>query len=349
MPIEVTPLTEEDIPGAIDTIQLAFADDPYNRWIFNDRSKYNLTRNRASLGIRCRWGIRNALFYVAKDPASSTPSKVLGTAMWMPPRRLDAPVSWDEWMQGWWLWARQVGMNAWYGRGGLNVKRYYLWKSSQATLQSAIWTNPSGYYFCNIVTVLPSAQGRGIGKRLFQKVTEKADAEGLPCYLESSRDVPNVAIYERLGFRLVREMVLEEGGEACKLFCMIRDPQPASKKEAKAPAAATTAVAAVADLDSVSLEAADTSTSTSTSTSISAPKTEMKTKTKDWLEEEREDGMKGDGTGEADVKDSKTPASTTTTTTATISAAPARRTAPSTVSAPAPAPYRLPSTQDASY
>lgn len=39
MPIEITALTEADIPGAIDTIQQAFADDPYNRWIFNDRSK----------------------------------------------------------------------------------------------------------------------------------------------------------------------------------------------------------------------------------------------------------------------------------------------------------------------
>jgi hypothetical protein len=41
MPIQVTPLTEPDIQGAITTIQLAFADDPYNRWIYDDRSKVN--------------------------------------------------------------------------------------------------------------------------------------------------------------------------------------------------------------------------------------------------------------------------------------------------------------------
>lgn len=39
MPIQVTPLTESDIQGAITTIQLAFADDPYNRWVYDDRSK----------------------------------------------------------------------------------------------------------------------------------------------------------------------------------------------------------------------------------------------------------------------------------------------------------------------
>ena len=43
MPIQVTPLTEPDIQGAITTIQLAFADDPYNRWVYNDRSKVNLS------------------------------------------------------------------------------------------------------------------------------------------------------------------------------------------------------------------------------------------------------------------------------------------------------------------
>lgn len=42
MSIEITPLTEADIPGAIDTIQQAFTDDPYNRWVFNDRSHVRL-------------------------------------------------------------------------------------------------------------------------------------------------------------------------------------------------------------------------------------------------------------------------------------------------------------------
>jgi len=37
--ILVTPLTAKDIDGAIDTIQLAFAEDPYNLWVYDDRSK----------------------------------------------------------------------------------------------------------------------------------------------------------------------------------------------------------------------------------------------------------------------------------------------------------------------
>jgi hypothetical protein len=95
------------------------------------------------VGIRCRWGIRNgscdrsslkiyqkhiilirklALFYVAKDPSSDEPEKVLGIACWLPPKSAELSETWREWLEGWRLWVNQVGMNLWYGRGGLNVK-----------------------------------------------------------------------------------------------------------------------------------------------------------------------------------------------------------------------------------
>jgi hypothetical protein len=41
----------------------------------------------------------------------------------------------------------------------------------------------------------------------------------MSCYLESSKFAPNVAIYERLGFRLVKEMKLEDRGEDCNVSC----------------------------------------------------------------------------------------------------------------------------------
>ena len=39
MAITITPLTKSDIPGAVTAIQEAFKEDPYNLWIYNDRSK----------------------------------------------------------------------------------------------------------------------------------------------------------------------------------------------------------------------------------------------------------------------------------------------------------------------
>ncbi|KAG4432665.1 hypothetical protein IFR05_011843 [Cadophora sp. M221] len=223
MTIQISRLTEADIPGAVTAIQQAFADDPYNLWVYNDRTKLNLNRNRVSLGIRCRWGISNALFYVAKEFDDN--EKVLGIAMWMPPRPAEPKETWGEWWEGWKMWTQQVGMNLWYGRGGLNVKRYYIWKDRQAEAQSEIWTDPKGYYFLNIMVVLPGQQGKGIGKLLAREVTKMADEEGKRCYLESSRDVPNMKIYESMGFHFVKQMDCDDEGDICKLYCMVREPQ----------------------------------------------------------------------------------------------------------------------------
>jgi hypothetical protein len=39
MSIEIAPLAQADIPGAVECVQQAFADDPYFRWAFDDPSK----------------------------------------------------------------------------------------------------------------------------------------------------------------------------------------------------------------------------------------------------------------------------------------------------------------------
>ncbi|KAL5366116.1 thioesterase-like superfamily-domain-containing protein [Aspergillus floccosus] len=220
---------QADIPGAIEVIQQAFADDPYFKWVF-DSSKFNKQRNHDSLAARCLWGINNALFYVAKETppsaGSSTSSRVVGVSCWLPPHPAAAPESWYSWAQDWTLWFRQ-GLNnlRHWGRGGLNVRRYWIWKERQQEAQSAIWDDPRGYYFCNIVAVSPDAQGRGIGRKLFEIVSDRADAEGIKCYLESSRNVPNVQIYEKMGYAMKREMECRDGEDVCMLYCMVREPK----------------------------------------------------------------------------------------------------------------------------
>lgn len=101
-------------------------------------------------------------------------------------------------------------------------QRYYIWKDAQASAQSALWKDPRGYYFLNIMVVVPEAQGKGVGAKLMKAVTDEADAKDMRCYLESSRDVPNVAIYGRLGFKFQKEMICDDDGDAIKLFTMIK-------------------------------------------------------------------------------------------------------------------------------
>jgi hypothetical protein len=108
-------------------------------------------------------------------------------------------------------------------------QRYYIWKQRQAEAQADIWTDPQGYYFLNIMVVSPTQQGKGIGKKLARAVTKMADAEGRRCYLESSRSEPNIKIYEAMGFHFVKQMDCDDGGDICKLYCMVREarePEP---------------------------------------------------------------------------------------------------------------------------
>ncbi|KAL4809436.1 acyl-CoA N-acyltransferase [Aspergillus unguis] len=245
MPIEVHPLTKADIPGAIEVIQQAFAEDPYFQWVF-DKKSFNKARNYGSLEARCLWGISNAIFEIAVDTdaasnstdSSSEPKpgsrKIVGVSCWLRPTAPGTPESWSSWASSWVLWFRQGLNNIWHGgRGGLDVRRYYIWKERQAEAQSSIWDDEKGYYFCNIVAVSPDAQGRGVGRKLFESVTRKADEEGTKCYLESSRDQPNVGIYERLGFEMKRVMECKdpqtEGKDGtCMLYCMVREPKSSS-------------------------------------------------------------------------------------------------------------------------
>src|SRR3569833_2093603 len=104
-------------------------------------------------------------------------------------------------------------------------QRYYIFKAAQAEAQSALWVDPRGYYFLNIIVVPPDAQGKGVGKLLVRTVTDQADREKMPCYLESSKDKPNMTIYESWNFRFAKCMDCDDDGSICKLFCMIREPK----------------------------------------------------------------------------------------------------------------------------
>lgn len=68
----------------------------------------------------------------------------------------------------------------------------------------------------------PDHQGKGIGSALVSHVTDKADAEGMPCYLESSKE-SNVPFYVCHGFEVTEELSLPANGP--KVWGMWREPR----------------------------------------------------------------------------------------------------------------------------
>lgn len=84
--------------------------------------------------------------------------------------------------------------------------------------------DPDSWYLVYIGT-RPSGRGKGFAKQCINYVTEKADRQGKPCYLESSHEV-NRKIYGKMGFELRREIFLQRGdGEHVSLDIMVREPK----------------------------------------------------------------------------------------------------------------------------
>jgi len=79
------------------------------------------------------------------------------------------------------------------------------------------------HWYLNMVGVEPAGQGRGLGSALIAHTLDRADAEGMPAYLDATT-YRSVGLYERHGFEVTEEFRLPKGGPP--LWRMWRDPQP---------------------------------------------------------------------------------------------------------------------------
>ena len=78
------------------------------------------------------------------------------------------------------------------------------------------------HYYLLGIGVDPSMQGQGVGSALLRPMLERCDREGMPSYLESSKE-RNVPLYERHGYRVTQEIRLPKGGPP--VWLMWRDPK----------------------------------------------------------------------------------------------------------------------------
>jgi GNAT superfamily N-acetyltransferase len=78
------------------------------------------------------------------------------------------------------------------------------------------------HWYLAVLGTVPEAQGKGRGTALMQPILDRCDTEGLPAYLESSKE-KNVPFYERHGFKVTEVITLPKGGP--QAWLMWRDPR----------------------------------------------------------------------------------------------------------------------------
>ena len=108
----------------------------------------------------------------------------------------------------------------------------YVWRNMGTVLRilnaiERLHPEQPHWYLASLGTAV-DMQGKGVGSALMAPVLRHCDAEGIPAYLESSKE-RNVPFYRRHGFEVVKELPLPGGGPT--VWTMWREPQQPSEQD----------------------------------------------------------------------------------------------------------------------
>ncbi|KAA8916690.1 hypothetical protein TRICI_001148 [Trichomonascus ciferrii] len=140
-----------------------------------------------------------------------------GISCWMPPGKN---------MDDWWTILRSGAWKLNFKLGKEGKTRYFqeFLPLLHDTKAECMKERDDKSWYLVYVGCVPSARGKGYGKKLIQYVTDIADEEGLPCYLEATTPM-NAGLYKKLGFELEKKIYLTRGETPIPLDIMIREPQ----------------------------------------------------------------------------------------------------------------------------
>jgi ribosomal protein S18 acetylase RimI-like enzyme len=181
----------------------AFIDDPLITYVIADEARRIRKTPELYGGI-----IRYARLY----GKAYTTVTVAGAACWLPPGQSSPTL----------LRMLRAGM--------LKVPLLLGWKSYQRLnefevqaemLHKRYATKPHWYLWA--LGIDPAHQGKGFGSILLQPVLARADAEKMPCYLET-QNPKNLPFYEKHGFTVSEQK--EVFKNAVTTWAMLRQPQP---------------------------------------------------------------------------------------------------------------------------
>jgi ribosomal protein S18 acetylase RimI-like enzyme len=189
--------TQADVAGIALSLARAFADDPVMLWVVPSARRHQRLVRMFTLTVELQ--LRLEQTYTTTD--------TVGAAVWAPP--------------GCW----RLDLEA-MGRFSEMIPTIFGSNLSRAldvwgALEAKHPVEPPHWYL-GILGTHPDWQSRGIGTALVEPVLARADAQGTPVFLESSKE-RNVAYYHRLGFQVTGEITVPNGGPT--LWPMWREPR----------------------------------------------------------------------------------------------------------------------------
>jgi GNAT superfamily N-acetyltransferase len=185
-------LQKAQLAQAGEVLARAFFDDPMTMYILpDDQQRREILPSFMTAGGN---------ICMLNGEVYTTPGDILGSANWLPPGKTEI----DE--------ARLAEAGAMEVLGTMGDEAAGRFGALMAQLgelhQKAV---PPEHWYLLILGVDPPRQGQGIGGQLIEPVLRRADAAGLPCYLETMKP-RNVTFYKKHGFEVVVEDDIAGGG-----------------------------------------------------------------------------------------------------------------------------------------
>lgn len=190
-----------DVPALVEVLVRAFDDDPIACFLFPAA-----TRRRR--GLRTFFSVQLRHMYLDTGEVWTTEDRA-GAAIW------GSPATGRPGLRELFRLAPLLRELVALGRA-LPAAARLLAEVDAARPRQAHW------YLATLGTD-PPLQGRGVGSALLAPVLARLDEEGLPGYLESSKE-RNLAFYARCRFEVVGELRAGHGGPP--LWRMWREPRP---------------------------------------------------------------------------------------------------------------------------
>jgi GNAT superfamily N-acetyltransferase len=191
----VRPITDADIPTAVDTLARAFADYSYTRHVIAADDHEERIRRSQELWLT-RIGMVYGRVWVADEGRA--------VAVWAVPGQDPSPA------------LAELGPIF----GELSGDRAAASAAADAAIAPYRPQEPG--WFLGTVGTAPEAQGQGLGSAVLIPGIQEAERAGYPAFLETSSEA-NVRFYERLGFKVTADVQLPDNGP--RTWCMRRDPR----------------------------------------------------------------------------------------------------------------------------
>ncbi len=173
--------TAAEIPRLCLTAMRAFAADPVLRWLYPDDDEFEADRGGVFRIPMIRW-LAHAETWTTVD--------VVALAAWVPPGRPEVDVD--------------VGP----------ISEQPAWRLERFDALRGVMTAntpPEPHWYLNLLATHPDWQRQGFGGALMSVMFERADTDGLACYLETETPA-NVAYYRHHGFEVRSEWDVPGGG-----------------------------------------------------------------------------------------------------------------------------------------